>query len=47
MVLRKRAIRAREFRYKKTFYDVIFIICCAREARASIVLNIERVQFVL
>ena len=32
----------------KTFYDVaIFIICCAREVRASIVLNIEWVQFVL
>ena len=32
----------------KTFYDVaIFIICCAREVRASIVLNIEWGQFVL
>ena len=32
----------------KTFYDVaVFMICCAKEARASIVLNIEWVQFVL
>ena len=32
----------------KTFHNVVnFIICCAKEARASIVLNIERIQFVL
>ena len=32
----------------KTFYNVVnSIICCAKEARASIVLNIEWVQFVL
>ena len=32
----------------KTFYNVVnFIICCAKEARASIVVNIERMQFVL
>ena len=32
----------------KTFHNVVnFIICCAKEARASIVLNIERMQFVL
>ena len=32
----------------KTFYNVVnAIICCAKEARASIVLDIECVQFVL
>ena len=32
----------------KTFYNVVnAIICCAKEARALIVLDIERVQFVL
>ena len=32
----------------KTFHNVVnSMICCAKEARASIVLNIERVQFVL
>ena len=33
----------------KMFYNVVAdsIICCAKEARASIVLNIEWVQFVL
>ena len=32
----------------ETFYNVVnSIICCAKEARASIVLNIEWVQFVL
>ena len=32
----------------KTFYNVVnFIIYCAKEARASIVLNIKRMQFVL
>ena len=34
--------------FMKTFYNVVnSIICCAKEARASIVLNIEWVQFVL
>ena len=32
----------------KTFYNVVYaIICCAKEPRASIVLDIEWVQFVL
>ena len=32
----------------KTFYNVInAIVCCAKEARASIVLDIKWVQFVL
>ena len=32
----------------KTFYNVVnAIICCAKEARALIILDIESVQFVL
>ena len=32
----------------KTFYNVVSaIICCAKEARASIVLDIDNLQFVL
>ena len=32
--------------FMKTFYNVVnSIICCAKEARASIVSNIEWVQF--
>ena len=32
----------------KTFYNVVeAIICCAKETRASIVVDIEKVQFVL
>ena len=32
----------------KTFYNVVnAIICCAKEARALIVLDIKRLQFIL